>query len=1596
MSAGDSLSSVHSPPVYQSVQHLVDKKGRLWQEKTLVIKPNDHGYGFSLSGEKPVFVDSVVDGGPAYKAGIRPQDRLLKVDGQSVFDKTHTEVVNLLKGATVVSLTIITQYTQISRDQSDTSGGAGLQMIQELTLNALRTMLEKQQSTYEQLVVDYSKGASTKLEQEIRECEDTIKTLKAEIAVKASSVVDTVAQTTEASINTLLGSDKASERRGRLAREDSLLAQKILCTITADDESESSNFPSHHSSSSPSTVPQSSLSLTSSTATKYKSPKMFRKQSIPKAQIQQVDSAPHSRTASPTKVVRTQSVLNDSDLSDEDLEFGAPHYGPFSSLQELNNYPAHMSVFLHYLFQNKEPKYLCFYLVAHSYQNHYKGSELKQRGLEIMWTFCFPTSPLFVGLTDSVRTKILDTLENEENEMKLKSVFVESRDVVAYQIADDLTAYRHKRTLGLGSMYGEQQLTDHMTPAKESETSNTTLIRILKDIISDRIDGVEDINKNHALSDSVSTFLMDINKGKAKFDSSIADRMQSFTRTELSKRKSGKTKKQSKCGHSFQLSSYQKLTICHHCDRVLWGILYQGYQCSVCEMNVHRYGCIDENLETCSGKKKKKFHDRKASGGYTSSHSTSELDKDSEPPPHISAADNAHMFDDDSGFRSRRRSVSDPKQTLMGVNLEKEEQSVQEEIYYQKKKKSAATVSRTQSLKERRSDGTVPVASGHPQSSQDTSLNTTPSWTSVASSSSVSDESLNNSSLTSSSVPTSAGPLGTTGIIRGSTLDTVIEDGKGMRSKSPFFDEETLLELKEADVDEELIPWSLSTASSVVKRLQKFEVQRQELLKEFIHTERTHLKKLVTMKHIYRNPLYQAGLLSLQQTESLFPSLDRLVELHNSFCNELKERQAQYYDGVVHKIADIFLARFEGKPGEQLSNACAIFASNQSKAEKLIKEYSAKIPKFKKFLQDAEANQYCHRRSIKELLPCVWTRLTRYQLLLEQIQKLNKKHFDKLKPEDKEESEKLSVAFDCVRNILVYVNMVVKQTENRQKLQDYQSRLDSSQIDRSTHQITEKYKDINLTAEGRILLHEGILTWKISHRKTVEVKALLLSDILVLLHNQEDTDKVILKQYHIEPIGVGEVREEISPIIRVKEMILRHYATDKGGRSFLVVNNSQLMKRAQMYEFTAESAQEKKKWEDNIENAMKGKYDILPELLSPTIEEDTSFSQQIPLIPRMSTVALREQLDKIDDSIQKQLQEKLSLLRSLQAVNKDDSITSVTHASPANVVETSSIIFHTVGELTSQVSKLLVPNPTKQIVTDVQYQLAELTSHLHSGLSELLMSLGKEGILQTLERTTSSDDPPASPQLDETSDAATVSPSDEQYIMINESTPNATPLPNGTHSSPHISEHVPLALPSDDKRLPSVLNRGECIDQESDDDDEGGSPPPLPHKPPPSSSSASSATPPDLLDDETPPILPRACSEFSMESYDIQSDSYHQLIAPPEGFSDFPDPPPEQKERVTKGDSPPKRSMSDNVKKEGFRRVRSNPSIVSTKVMSVISSASSSSSGGSGNNAKFDSPSLPPSVLSNNSMKRTNSETAPLPDENEYVIKLKESAEGEN
>lgn len=51
-------------------------------ERTLILKREDNGFGFTLTKEMPVFVDKVFNGSSAQKAGIQPNDRITKASVQ--------------------------------------------------------------------------------------------------------------------------------------------------------------------------------------------------------------------------------------------------------------------------------------------------------------------------------------------------------------------------------------------------------------------------------------------------------------------------------------------------------------------------------------------------------------------------------------------------------------------------------------------------------------------------------------------------------------------------------------------------------------------------------------------------------------------------------------------------------------------------------------------------------------------------------------------------------------------------------------------------------------------------------------------------------------------------------------------------------------------------------------------------------------------------------------------------------------------------------------------------------------------------------------------------------------------------------------------------------------------------------------------------------------------------------------------------------------------------------------------------------------------------------------------------------------------------
>ncbi|KAK9511029.1 hypothetical protein O3M35_005679 [Rhynocoris fuscipes] len=83
------------PPQLSPVHHL---QPPMPFYTTITIYKDERGYGMKVSGDNPVYVQSVKEGGAAERAGLHSGDTIIKVNGVNVTNLTHTEVVELIKG----------------------------------------------------------------------------------------------------------------------------------------------------------------------------------------------------------------------------------------------------------------------------------------------------------------------------------------------------------------------------------------------------------------------------------------------------------------------------------------------------------------------------------------------------------------------------------------------------------------------------------------------------------------------------------------------------------------------------------------------------------------------------------------------------------------------------------------------------------------------------------------------------------------------------------------------------------------------------------------------------------------------------------------------------------------------------------------------------------------------------------------------------------------------------------------------------------------------------------------------------------------------------------------------------------------------------------------------------------------------------------------------------------------------------------------------------------------------------------------------------------------------------------------------------------
>ncbi|XP_067128151.1 regulator of G-protein signaling loco-like isoform X2 [Centruroides vittatus] len=99
-------------------QHRRRKKRPSYGVRTVEIVRGKNGFGFTISGQAPCILSCIVSNSPAEKAGLRPGDFLIAVNGQNVSKVPHDDVVRLIGSSTgLLKLQIAENYYSDSSEE---------------------------------------------------------------------------------------------------------------------------------------------------------------------------------------------------------------------------------------------------------------------------------------------------------------------------------------------------------------------------------------------------------------------------------------------------------------------------------------------------------------------------------------------------------------------------------------------------------------------------------------------------------------------------------------------------------------------------------------------------------------------------------------------------------------------------------------------------------------------------------------------------------------------------------------------------------------------------------------------------------------------------------------------------------------------------------------------------------------------------------------------------------------------------------------------------------------------------------------------------------------------------------------------------------------------------------------------------------------------------------------------------------------------------------------------------------------------------------------------------------------------------------------
>uniref|UniRef100_A0A8C5GKL0 Rho guanine nucleotide exchange factor 2-like n=1 Tax=Gouania willdenowi TaxID=441366 RepID=A0A8C5GKL0_GOUWI len=374
--------------------------------------------------------------------------------------------------------------------------------------------------------------------------------------------------------------------------------------------------------------------------------------------------------------------------------------------------------------------------------------------------------------------------------------------------------------------------------------------------------------------------------------------------------------------------------------------------------------------------------------------------------------------------------------------------------------------------------------------------------------------------------------------------------------------------------------WSSSVDQSYLQTLHRDLIRQQDVIYELIQTEFHHVRTLRIMEGVYRRGLQEEVRVESSLLHSVFPCLDRLLELHNHFLSELlRKRQEGLIEGsnnnyTIRGLGELLVTQFSGQRAEDMKKVYSEFCSRHPKAVKIYKDVLSRDRRLQQFIRRVCRGPLLRRHGVQECILLVTQRITKYPVLLQRI-------LDHTKGNDR---EPLSRALALMKDLVSSVDQEVLELSRCGRLQEVMARLDP----RAQTEVQDGGVFIGGELLRRKLLHDGALMWKLQGSRMKDVQVLLMSDILVFLQEKDQkltfASLVSHMRYHSPGFhgnsGSAPLSQDKSPVVSLTNLIVRDIANQERGL-YLISNSTPPV----MYELHAASKDERRTWMSRIQEA---------------------------------------------------------------------------------------------------------------------------------------------------------------------------------------------------------------------------------------------------------------------------------------------------------------------------------------------------------------------------------------------------------------------------